>query len=266
MTRVCSKCGISKPETIEHFNYRDGKLNAQCKECVREYKKQYYIANKEKVCSNVSEYRENNKEKVKESKSEYYNKNKEKILAKNKQWRIENKARKAEMDRLWGQNNKEHMQKRSKKYREENKEQIALTKREWYFRNKVNVTNYITEWHKENPERLNTYQQRRRAKRKMLPSTLTLAEWKKIQKDFNSGCAYCGEIVGLEQDHFVALTKGGEYTHNNIIPSCRSCNASKGNKDFFEWYPTYEHYSKQREKFILEYLGYIEDTQQLSIL
>lgn len=47
---------------------------------------------------------------------------------------------------------------------------------------------------------------------------------------------------------------------------CISCNSSKRDKDFFEWYPTYKHYNQEREKFILEYLGYTtDDTQQLSI-
>ena len=69
----------------------------------------------------------------------------------------------------------------------------------------------------------------------------------------------------LHQEHFIPLSKGGEYTHNNIIPACKSCNSSKQDTDFFEWYPTYEEYNEEREQFILEYLGYIEDTQQLTL-
>ncbi len=59
----------------------------------------------------------------------------------------------------------------------------------------------------------------------------------------------------LHQDHFIPLTKGGGYTKENIIPACRSCNASKQNADFEEWYPQYEYYSKEREQKILDYMG-----------
>ena len=49
-------------------------------------------------------------------------------------------------------------------------------------------------------------------------------------------CAYCGEEKILHKDHFVPLSKGGEFTHNNVVPSCACCNVSKSNNDFFEWY------------------------------
>lgn len=70
----------------------------------------------------------------------------------------------------------------------------------------------------------------------------------------------------LHQEHFIPVSDKGEHTINNIIPACRSCNSSKGNKNFFEWYPDYKHYDKKRENFILEYLNYMDDdAQQLAL-
>ena len=60
----------------------------------------------------------------------------------------------------------------------------------------------------------------------------------------------------LEQEHFIPLSKGGGYSMGNIIPACRACNASKSDKDFFEWYPEYKYYSEERENKILDFLGY----------
>ena len=57
----------------------------------------------------------------------------------------------------------------------------------------------------------------------------------------------------LTQDHFIPLSKGGEYSKKNIIPSCRSCNSRKSNKDFYEWYKGDIHYSKERVNKIEEY-------------
>ena len=85
----------------------------------------------------------------------------------------------------------------------------------------------------------------------------TLSEWRVIKQEFGYKCAYCGQSnIKLEQEHIKPLSKGGDNTARNIIPSCRQCNQSKYNKDFFDWYPTHEHYSKEREQFILEYLGH----------
>ena len=80
-----------------------------------------------------------------------------------------------------------------------------------------------------------------------------------IIKEFEYKCAYCGEETDLEKEHFIPVSKDGDYTIENIIPACRKCNCSKYNSDFFEWYPTYEFYDTDREIHILKYLGYEEE-------
>ena len=103
------------------------------------------------------------------------------------------------------------------------------------------------------------------AKKKTLPASLTVKQWKQIKQSFDNKCAYCGRELPLTKDHFIPVTKNGEYTLNNIVPACRSCNVSKHNKDFFQWYPVQNFYSKDREKKILKYLGYKNNEQQLKI-
>ena len=95
---------------------------------------------------------------------------------------------------------------------------------------------------------------------------MTLKQWNYIKGKFNNKCAYCGEEKLLEQEHFIPVNKGGEYTSNNIIPACKHCNSSKQDSNFFEWYPKQDFYSKEREEFILNHLGYKEDKQQLKII
>ena len=108
--------------------------------------------------------------------------------------------------------------------------------------------------------------QKYRSKKLLLPNTLTLKQWKQVKEYFENRCAYCGKKLPLAQEHFIALSKKGEYTINNIIPSCRVCNSSKIDKDFFEWYPKQKFYSKERERKILKYLGYKNNKiQQLKI-
>ncbi|RPI95510.1 MAG: HNH endonuclease [Chloroflexi bacterium] len=72
--------------------------------------------------------------------------------------------------------------------------------------------------------------QRYAAKKNGLPSSLTAKEWKQILIDFDSRCAYCGSDKRLIQEHFIPVSKGGEYTKRNIVPACCSCNNKKRNK------------------------------------
>jgi 5-methylcytosine-specific restriction endonuclease McrA len=94
---------------------------------------------------------------------------------------------------------------------------------------------------------------RRRARERELEATFTETEWAECKAHFG-GCAYCGATGKVEQDHFVPLTLGGHYRRDNIVPACRSCNPSKGNRAFAEWYPRQVFYSPEREAAILSYL------------
>jgi len=52
-------------------------------------------------------------------------------------------------------------------------------------------------------------------------------------------CAYCSRTgVPLEADHFHPPSRGGAETVENVVPACRRCNGSKGNKLWpNEWRP-----------------------------
>jgi 5-methylcytosine-specific restriction endonuclease McrA len=50
------------------------------------------------------------------------------------------------------------------------------------------------------------------------------------------GCAYCGETdKPLQRDCVLALSRGGRYTLDNIVPACLSCNTSKCNDEVTGW-------------------------------
>ena len=58
MAKICIRCGVEKDIT-EFYRERN-----QCKECRKEYHKQYYKKNSEKIKENTNQYREKNTEKV----------------------------------------------------------------------------------------------------------------------------------------------------------------------------------------------------------
>lgn len=50
------------------------------------------------------------------------------------------------------------------------------------------------------------------------------------------GCAYCGSTDGvLQRDCVLAISRGGRYTIENVVPACRSCNSSKCNDEVTGW-------------------------------
>lgn len=259
-TKVCTKCGKELPATKEHFHKsKTGKfgLSSQCKACRNKESKKYREENKE-YCEQwraenkdyFKDYQAKNKRKIQKQKREYYKQNKEKLREYYKDWYSENKGTLRENSRQHYAENRDAIRKRRKQLYEANKEKIQEQTRN-------RVQKYL-------------------ARKKELPATLTERQWEQIKKDFNNACAYCGVTEEkhlkefgqtLHQEHFVPLSKGGAYTHNNIIPACMNCNSSKRDKDFFEWYPQQEFYSKEKEEKILKYLNYInDDIQQLSIL
>ena len=64
---------------------------------------------------------------------------------------------------------------------------------------------------------------------------LTDEQWTALKAAWG-GCAYCGAAdKPLQRDCVLALSRGGRYTLDNIVPACRSCNTSKCNDEVTAW-------------------------------
>lgn len=75
--------------------------------------------------------------------------------------------------------------------------------------------------------------------KKGLKCDFSLEQWEFAIKYFNNKCVYCGcefaDNNKPQYEHFIPISKNGTFTANNILPACKSCNSSKGNKDYAEW-------------------------------
>ncbi len=70
---------------------------------------------------------------------------------------------------------------------------------------------------------------------KAADNDLTDEHWFALQESW-AGCAYCGaDGPALQKDCVQALSRGGRYTLDNVVPACRSCNASKCNDEVTGW-------------------------------
>ena len=77
----------------------------------------------------------------------------------------------------------------------------------------------------------------RRRKRRMerVEHDLTVEQWAVLKAAWGA-CAYCGATgKPLQRDCVQALSRGGRYTLENIVPACGSCNASKCNAEVTSW-------------------------------
>jgi hypothetical protein len=79
--------------------------------------------------------------------------------------------------------------------------------------------------------RLKAGNRRRRARKRLVVSTLTADEWLDILDYFGHACAYCRRTDRpLTQDHVIPIVDGGGHTAENVVPACLTCNCSKGDR------------------------------------
>ena len=198
--------------------------------------------NKLKELERMKNFREENKNYFKKYRDENKEQIKEYCSKKSKEiWADEEKREKSkERINTWRKENAE----RIREYRQNNKERDSHKTREWHKTEqghilRINATN------------------RYRAKKKQLLNNFTKEQWIFCKEYFNQECAYCGEKKKLAQEHFLALNNNGTYTVDNILPSCTSCNSSKTTHKFYDWYPKYAHYSKERVTKIERYFKFV---------
>jgi 5-methylcytosine-specific restriction endonuclease McrA len=79
------------------------------------------------------------------------------------------------------------------------------------------------------------YARKRKRRMDRVEHDLSDGQWIALQ-DAWGGCAYCGiEEASLQKDCVLAISRGGRYTLGNVVPVCRSCNASKCNDEVTGW-------------------------------
>ncbi len=100
----------------------------------------------------------------------------------------------------------------------------------YYRENREAVQARIEAWRVQNLERKRGYLRQRRARLRGDAGHVTVAEWQGVLAAYHHRCAYCGASGPLEQDHVIPVVRGGRHAIHNVVPACRSCNATKGDR------------------------------------
>jgi 5-methylcytosine-specific restriction endonuclease McrA len=109
-----------------------------------------------------------------------------------------------------------------RRYYAENRDRLLESKRRYYQEVRKPADNM--------PEGRTRDSLKKSQRRAGVAATVSPQEWQAICQRYGNRCAYCGKSKPLEQDHVRPLSRGGTHEVGNIVPACKSCNASKGNR------------------------------------
>ena len=73
---------------------------------------------------------------------------------------------------------------------------------------------------------------------------------RRIKEQWDNQCAYCGSTENLTIDHVVPKSKGGTNYTTNVVCSCLSCNGSKANTEWQEWYLNQDFFQEANKRKI----------------
>lgn len=126
-----------------------------------------------------------------------------------------------------------------KERRKEKGVEILEVRRSWRKANTERLRKQDALYKQNNRERLRVNEANRRARKRMLPDTLTEIEAFEILETFNGKCAFC-DAEAEHLDHFIPLvTECGGTIKENIIPLCQPMNSSKHGRNPFLWADIY---------------------------
>ncbi len=245
----CQYYGQELP--VEQFSKskksRDG-LQSWCKTCLRAAVSDYQKRNLEKERIRGKIWRKANPDKVKQyqrTKQERHG-DKKRLADKQRYWNGGGKAKKQDYQKThpdvyrkaqgnFQRNHPERAKEIRQKFYKTHRDELLQRAKKWREENIEVARAREKAYTKNNPEKVRITNQRRIARLKALPATLTITEWQQILIEWNNCCAYCGrhqsEIQGvLQQDHIIPLVQGGGYTRENLVPACKICNGRKNGR------------------------------------
>lgn len=156
--KLCKKCNTSK-EFLEFSKKKSNKdgLNNWCKECNKEYLKNYYLENKDSLNDKTKSNYQIKSEYYKLKSKEYRNENKEYYSEYHKNYYLDNKEDLLDYKKEHYLNNKDIYLDKSKKWKEENKELYLEFLKQWRGENKEYSKDYLKKWFNDNPDKRKEY-------------------------------------------------------------------------------------------------------------
>lgn len=122
----------------------------------------------------------------------------------------------------------------------------------WYRAHTEKYSTWSRAWYNTHTEKAREIWRRRRARVLGAAGEFTTAEFSDLCIAFGSRCAYCGEEAILVPDHTTPLSRGGANSMENILPACKHCNSSKGDKTTEEYLLWLKQFKTEEEGVVID--------------
>lgn len=134
--------------------------------------------------------------------------------------------------------------KRNKRWNELNREKSLESKRRWWYQNSKR-------WRVKNPDKVQKKVKQRKLRERLASNAIPLKDKAKLLKLYDYSCALTGTKNDIQIDHIIPLTTGHSSNNfDNILPLNKSLNASKSDRNIFEWaIETHEFFGFKLEHF-----------------
>lgn len=143
-----------------------------------------------------------------------------------------------EVQKEYRKNNQDKVRAYDTEYRLKNKERLSEYYKTWYDQNIEHLSEYWKDYRSKNVKRIQDhkkrYKHRKRANAEYWPNN----GWLWLLNFYPNECMKCGSKDGLQLDHVVPISLGGEHSLRNAQILCGTCNSSKGNRNSNDYRPT----------------------------
>lgn len=218
-SKACTRCKQILPlDTFGKNSKTKSGYGARCISCCREVDRARLESRREQRAEYLANWRAENQDHIKAYRVEYYELNADAIKEKVTKWYYENL---------------EQAKATRKLYAIENAEYLAQMALEWQRANPDKVAASNKRYKLAHPEKARESDARRRAL--MYENGVYFIRHKEIKRLYSSPCFYCGTTENIEADHVLAVKRTGCHGISNLLPACRSCNGSKGERTIMEW-------------------------------
>lgn len=204
----CGRCGEVKP--VSEY-YSKGKTPAGTPR-LREYCKP--------CCAAISKKR--------------YADNPQKYIDASKAWNKSHKEQKNRNNNTSRMRNLDVVREKDRQYRSDNREKVLDGLRRYYIANKEKFAQYKRDWLSRNKDKKTVQVHRRRARKMQVANSLSVSDWNEILESYGNKCVYCNSPA-TEQDHLIPFFSGGGNVPENVVPSCKTCNVTKGKKSLLNF-------------------------------
>lgn len=201
----------------------------QHKEHLKEYKRQWQLANAERIATQRRGYRQENKEQLREHARAYRQAHPEIKKATDERYRAANKESIAAAKKKWYESHKDRYKEyeASRRTQPDFKDKRHIIQRRYYRNNKEEELARLKEWKAQNPDKVHAYKVKRNTLLRDAEYELTKEQIAEIKK---TGCLFCGAKKNLSIAHDLPVSKNGHTTRGNVFCLCHSCNSQMHTK------------------------------------